>query len=54
VTALRSASEQVRLRVVVDGVGDLDAVASWADPARVGDEVRLRLDASRTAAVPAG
>jgi thiamine transport system ATP-binding protein len=54
VVELRSASEQVRLRVAVDGVGELDAVASWALPVRVGDEVRLRLDASRTAAVPPG
>ncbi|GAA1909915.1 ABC transporter ATP-binding protein [Nocardioides marmoribigeumensis] len=54
VTALRSASEQVRLRVEVAAVGELDAVASWAQAVRVGDEVTLGLDPSRTAAVPAG
>ena len=53
VTELRSASEQARLRVAVDGVGELDAVASWAEPVRVGDAVALELDASRTAVVPA-
>ena len=52
VTALRSASEQVRLRVEIPGVGELDAVASWAEPVRVGDQVSLELDPSRTAPVP--
>jgi thiamine transport system ATP-binding protein len=51
VTALRSASEQLRLRVGVDGVGELDAVAPWSQPLRIGDAVRLVLDGSRTAAV---
>jgi thiamine transport system ATP-binding protein len=54
VTALRSASEQVRLRVEVAGVGELDAVATWSQPVRVGDQVALELDGSRTAAVAAG
>ncbi len=53
VTGLRSASEQVRLRVAVDGAGELDAVAAWSVPVRPGDRVRLSLDRSRTAAVPA-
>ncbi len=55
VVALRSASEQVRLRVVVDpleGLGELDAVAPWSLPVRVGDRVSLALEASRTAPVP--
>ncbi len=54
VTELRSASEQVRLRVAVEGLGELDAVASRARAVGVGDRVTLELDGSRTAAVPKG
>lgn len=54
VTDLRSASEQARLRVHVAGVGELDAVAAWSDPLRVGEEVAMVLDPTRLAFVTAG
>ena len=56
VTALRSASEQVRLRVRLDSLerlGEVDAVAPWSLPVRLGDRVTLALDPTRTAALPA-
>ena len=49
VLEVRTDAEQTRLMVAVAGVGELDAVAAWADRAVVGDRVRLRLDPQRTA-----
>jgi thiamine transport system ATP-binding protein len=43
--------EQVRLVVDVDGVGELDAVAPLDQHPRVGEAVRLVVDATRTAPV---
>jgi thiamine transport system ATP-binding protein len=51
VTAARATPDQVRLRVHVDGVGDLDAVASLDARVGAGDEVGLRVDRTRLAVV---
>jgi thiamine transport system ATP-binding protein len=51
VTAARATPDQVRLRVHVDGVGDLDAVASLDAHVGAGDEVGLRVDRTRLAVV---
>ncbi|GAA1477853.1 ABC transporter ATP-binding protein [Nocardioides aestuarii] len=47
----RATPDQVRLRVHVDGVGDLDAVASLDAHAGAGDEVGLHVDHTRLAVV---
>ena len=47
----RATPDQVRLRVHVDGVGDLDAVAPLDAHCGAGDDVRLRVDRTRLAVV---
>jgi thiamine transport system ATP-binding protein len=54
VLSVRATPEQVRLVVDVEGVGELDAVASLGRPPGPGDAVRLTADASRLAVIPAG
>jgi thiamine transport system ATP-binding protein len=51
VTAARVTPEETRLVVDVPGVGELDAVAPVDVPLRAGQQVRLTLDRSRTAAL---
>jgi thiamine transport system ATP-binding protein len=51
VTAARVTPEQVRLVVDVDGVGELDAVAPLDQHPGIGQQVRLSVDATRTAPV---
>ena len=53
VTLARSTPEQLRLEVEVDGVGTLAAVADPRSVVRPGSEVRLALDETRAAALPA-
>ena len=45
----RATPEQVRLVVAVDGIGEVDAVASLDRPLAVGAEVRLAVDHTRLA-----
>jgi thiamine transport system ATP-binding protein len=52
VRSLRTAAEQTRLVVDVDGAGPLDAVTGLDSALRPGDVVNLTLDASRAAVVP--
>jgi thiamine transport system ATP-binding protein len=52
VRSLRTASEQLRLVVDLDGVGPLDAVTGLDSALRPGDVVHLTLDPSRAAVVP--
>jgi thiamine transport system ATP-binding protein len=54
VVEARTTPEQVRLVVDVGGIGALDAVAPLGQIPRVGEAVRLSVDATRTAAVGAG
>ena len=54
VVAISSTPEQLRLRVLVDGAGTLDAVAPLDATAAVGERVQLRVDPTRVALVPAG
>src|SRR4051812_13681214 len=51
VLAARTTPEQVRLVVDVDGIGELDAVAALDQHPGLGEPVRLRVDATRTAVV---
>jgi thiamine transport system ATP-binding protein len=53
VRSVRATPEQVRLVVDVDGVGELDAVASLGRPPGPGDTVRLSAEATRLAVIPA-
>ena len=52
VLSARVGAEQTRLVVDVTGVGAVDAVAGLAMPVAAHEQVRLRLDAARTAALP--
>ena len=52
VRAMTSTPEQVRLKVDVDGVGMLDAVAALDARVAVGDRVRMVVDATRLASLP--
>ncbi|MCW2768552.1 MAG: transporter ATP-binding protein [Nocardioides sp.] len=52
VRTVRATPEQVRLVVDVEGVGELDAVASLGRPPGPGDPVRLSADATRLAVIP--
>ncbi|MBB3042720.1 ATP-binding cassette domain-containing protein [Nocardioides sp. LMS-CY] len=54
VVSARVTPEQIRLIVAVDGVGELDAVARLDAHPAPGDRVAIAVDASRTAAIPAG
>jgi thiamine transport system ATP-binding protein len=54
VVEARVTPEQVRLVVEVDGVGELEAVAPLDEHPRVGQPVRLAVDATRTAVVGGG
>lgn len=49
-----STPDVVRLRVMVDGIGELHAVAPHGSDVRIDHEVRLAVDLSRTAVLPAG
>ncbi len=49
VRSARVGAELTRLVVEVDGVGTVDAVAGLAVPVAAGEQVRLRLDPTRTA-----
>ncbi|MCW2796747.1 ABC transporter ATP-binding protein [Nocardioides sp.] len=53
VRTVRATPEQVRLVLDVDGVGELDAVASLGRPPGPGDIVRVSADATRLAVIPA-
>lgn len=53
VLAVASTPERLRLRVRLDGVGELDAVAPLNSVPVVGGSVRLRVDANRVARVSA-
>lgn len=53
VLAVASTPERLRLRVLVEGVGELDAVAPLDSVPVVGGWVRLRVDANRVARVSA-
>jgi hypothetical protein len=50
---VRATPEQQRLEVRVPGVGDLDAVAPLDLRTSPGDPVRLRVDVTRLAVLPA-
>ncbi|GGD13720.1 ABC transporter ATP-binding protein [Nocardioides daphniae] len=52
VLAVTSTPEQLRLRVEVDEVGTVDAVAPLGRPLAVGASVRLSVDATRMATAP--
>ena len=52
VASARVTPEQVRLVVEVDGIGALDAVAPLGSRVSPGDEVTLRVDVTRLAALP--
>ncbi len=52
VESARVTPEQVRLRVEVDGLGVLDAVAPLGSRVSPGDEVALRVDVTRLAVLP--
>ncbi len=52
VESARVTPEQVRLVVEVDGIGMLDAVAPLGSRVAPGDEVTLRVDVTRLAALP--
>ena len=52
VESARVTPEQVRLVVEVDGIGTLDAVAPLGSRVSPGDEVTLRVDVTRLAALP--
>jgi thiamine transport system ATP-binding protein len=52
VRTVRATPEQVRLVLDVEGVGELDAVASLGRPPGPGDTVRLSADATRLAVIP--
>ena len=52
VISSRLTPEQVRLRVDVPGLGELDAVAALDAHAGPGEDVRLRVDHTRLAAMP--
>jgi thiamine transport system ATP-binding protein len=52
VTSLRTAAEQTRLVVDVDGIGALDAVTGLDSAVRAGDVVNLTVEASRVAVLP--
>ena len=49
VVEARSTPEQVRMRVQVEGAGDLDAVTALGDKVAVGERIWLRLDPARVA-----
>ena len=51
-SAVTSTPEQLRLRVQVDEVGEVDAVAPLDRALAVGDDVRLSVDATRMASAP--
>ena len=53
VSSAKVGAELTRLVVAIPGVGALDAVAGLAVPVVAGERVRLRLDRSRTAVLPA-
>lgn len=53
VRSLRATAEQFRLVVDVDGVGAVDAVAPLDVRLAPGEDVRLRVDPTRVAAIPA-
>jgi thiamine transport system ATP-binding protein len=48
----RVTPEALRLRVAVDGVGEVNAVADQDSPVRVADDVRLLVDLARVAVLP--
>jgi thiamine transport system ATP-binding protein len=52
VASARVTPDQVRLVVEVDGIGTLDAVAPLGSRVSPGDEVALRVDVTRLAALP--
>jgi thiamine transport system ATP-binding protein len=52
VESARVTPEQVRLKVVADGLGALDAVAPLGTRVSPGDEVALRVDVTRLAVLP--
>ncbi|MFC7496738.1 MULTISPECIES: ABC transporter ATP-binding protein [unclassified Nocardioides] len=54
VTAARVTPVQIRLRVDVDGIGEVDAVARLDAHPAPGDRVSIVVDASRLAAIPRG
>ncbi|MDZ5663315.1 ABC transporter ATP-binding protein [Nocardioides sp. S-58] len=54
VESARVTPEQVRLVVVADGVGTVDAVAPLGSRAAPGDRVRLGVDVTRLAVLPTG
>jgi len=54
VVAVRASPEVIRLRVRVDGLGEVDAVAGREHPAIPGDEVGLAVDPDRLAVLPSG
>ena len=49
----RVTPEQIRLRLEVDDVGSLDAVAEPDEDVPIGARVRVALDLTRTAVLPA-
>jgi thiamine transport system ATP-binding protein len=53
VVAATSTPDVVRLRVDVEGLGELHAVAGHDSDVRIDHHVRLRVDLARTAALPA-
>src|SRR5690606_32496673 len=52
VSAVTSTPEQLRLKVGLVGVGEVDAVAPLDHALAVGDDVRLTADATRMATAP--
>lgn len=53
ILAATSTPDVVRLRVLVDGLGEMHAVAPHGSDVRLDHEVRLAVDLSRTAVLPA-
>lgn len=54
VRAARATPDHVRLVVLLDGVGEVDAIAGPGHAVAAGDRVRLRVDAARVAPIGGG